>query len=52
MANLMIDGAARLGEQLLKEGTITPDQLAEALSQQQTAGGRIGAVLVEAGRTP
>ena len=49
MANLMIDGAARLGDQLVRDGLITPEQLAEALSSQEATGGRIGGVLVQAG---
>jgi type IV pilus assembly protein PilB len=49
MAKLTIDSAVRLGEQLIQEGLITSDQLAEALARQQTLGGRIGRVLVDAG---
>ncbi|UCE60109.1 MAG: Flp pilus assembly complex ATPase component TadA [Phycisphaerales bacterium] len=49
MVNLTIDGAVRLGEQLIREGLITPEQLAEALAQQQAKGGRIGGALVEVG---
>ena len=49
MSNLTIDGAVRLGEQLVNEGVITAEQLADALARQQTSGGRIGRVLVDAG---
>jgi type IV pilus assembly protein PilB len=47
--NLTIDTAARLGDQLIKEGLITQEQLAEALARQQETGGRIGGALVEIG---
>ena len=49
MANLTIEGAARLGEQLVRDGLVTPEQLTEALAKQQASGGRIGAVLMQAG---
>lgn len=49
MANLMIDSATRLGEQLLRDGLITEEQLAEALAKQQASGGRIGSALLDAG---
>lgn len=49
MANLMIDSAARLGEQLLKDGLISAEQLAEALVKQQASGGRIGCALMDVG---
>ncbi len=49
MANLTIDSAVRLGEQLIQEGLITSEQLAEALGRQESLGGRIGRVLVDAG---
>ncbi|MFQ5592055.1 MAG: GspE/PulE family protein, partial [Phycisphaerae bacterium] len=49
MSNLAIDGAVRLGEQLVQEGMITREQLAEALARQQSLGGRIGGTLVDLG---
>ncbi|MBI4717850.1 MAG: Flp pilus assembly complex ATPase component TadA [Planctomycetes bacterium] len=49
MANLAIESAVRLGDQLVRDGLITPEQLAEALAKQQSSGGRIGSVLVDAG---
>ncbi len=49
MANLTIENAVRLGEQLVRDGLVTPEQLAEALAQQQTSGGRLGSVLVQLG---
>ncbi|MCO6436330.1 MAG: Flp pilus assembly complex ATPase component TadA [Phycisphaerae bacterium] len=49
MSGTMIESAVRLGEQLVRDGLISEDQLAEALSRQQRSGQRIGSVLVEAG---
>ncbi len=49
MPNLTIETAVRLGEQLVRDGLITSEQLAEALSRQQAAGGRIGNALVQIG---
>ncbi|MEK6674340.1 MAG: ATPase, T2SS/T4P/T4SS family [Planctomycetota bacterium] len=49
MSNLAIEHAVRLGDQLVKDGLITPEQLAKALARQQAAGGRIGAALVDVG---
>ncbi|UCC30292.1 MAG: Flp pilus assembly complex ATPase component TadA [Phycisphaerales bacterium] len=49
MPNLMIENAVRLGDQLIRDGLITPEQLAEALIRQQQAGGRIGGALVDVG---
>ncbi|MBI1826225.1 MAG: Flp pilus assembly complex ATPase component TadA [Planctomycetes bacterium] len=49
MAKLTIETAVRLGEQLVRDGLITPEQLAEALSRQKSGGGRIGQALVESG---
>ncbi len=49
MPNLTIETAVRLGEQLVRDGLITAEQLAEALSRQQAAGGRIGNALVQIG---
>jgi len=45
----MANGSTRLGELLVKHNLITKDQLAKALSQQETSGGRIGANLVKLG---
>ena len=39
----------RLGMLLLKAGTLSPEQLEEALEIQHSSGGRLGAVLVKAG---
>ncbi len=41
--------AVRIGELLLKERRITPEQLQEALVHQKTHGGRMGSVLVKLG---
>jgi hypothetical protein len=49
MPNLTIETAVRLGEQLVRDGLISAEQLAEALARQQTAGGRIGNALVQIG---
>ncbi len=49
MAKLTIGTAARLGDQLIRDGLITQDQLEAALSHQQESGGRIGAALVGGG---
>ena len=45
----MATGSTRLGEALVKHNLITKDQLAKALQQQETSGGRIGANLVKLG---
>ncbi len=45
----MAIGAARLGDMLVKATLITKDQLAKALQQQETSGGRIGTNLVRLG---
>jgi len=45
----MIGQPNRLGEQLVADGVITPDQLAEALTKQQTTGQRLGASLLDMG---
>jgi len=49
MPNLTIETAVRLGDQLIRDGLITSEQLAEALARQQSSGGRIGKALVEVG---
>ncbi len=49
MPNLTIETAVRLGDQLVRDGLITAEQLAEALSRQQSGGGRIGKALVDNG---
>jgi type IV pilus assembly protein PilB len=46
---LMAIGAARLGDMLVKATLITKEQLAKALQQQETGGGRIGTNLVRLG---
>ena len=40
--------ALRIGELLLKEQRITPEQLQEALAYQKAHGGKLGAALVQA----
>ena len=49
MAKLTIEHAVRLGDQLIKEGLITPEQLAEALARQRTTGDRLGCSLINIG---
>jgi type IV pilus assembly protein PilB len=49
MANLTIEQSVRLGDQLIREGMITSEQLAEALARQQSTGRRIGLSLVDIG---
>ncbi len=49
MARTQIGTAARLGDQLIQGGLITPEQLAEALARQQATGDRLGATLVDVG---
>ena len=41
--------AVRIGELLLKERRITPEQLQQALGQQKTHGGKLGTTLVKLG---
>ncbi len=41
--------SAKLGEVLIKEGLITPQQLKEALDYQRAHGGRLGSILVSLG---
>ncbi|MGQ9897441.1 MAG: type IV-A pilus assembly ATPase PilB [Acidobacteriota bacterium] len=41
--------SAKLGEILLKEGLITPQQLKEALDYQRAQGGRLGSIFVSLG---
>ena len=41
--------AVRIGELLLKEKRITPEQLQEALNYQRSNGGKLGANLVKLG---
>lgn len=45
----MIGQPNRLGEQLVADGIITPDQLTEALSKQKTTGQRLGTSLLDMG---
>lgn len=49
MSKLAIEHAVRLGDQLIEEGLITPEQLADALARQQRTGQRLGASLVDTG---
>ena len=49
MANMQIGAAARLGDQLIQDGLITPEQLAEALARQRATGDRLGCTLVDVG---
>lgn len=49
MSGLMVENAARLGDQLIRDGLITPEQLADALARQQNDGGRLGVNLVDMG---
>ena len=49
MSNLAIEQAVRLGDQLIKDGLISPEQLAEALARQRTTGKRLGLSLVDIG---
>ncbi len=49
MATLAIEQNVRLGDQLLRDGLVTPEQLAEALARQQASGVRIGRALVDVG---
>src|SRR5215203_6451180 len=41
--------SAKLGEILVRENLVTPQQLREALDYQRTSGGRLGANLVKLG---
>ncbi len=45
----MLGPEVRLGEQLIAEGLITQEQLAEALARQSTSGQRIGSTLMDLG---
>ncbi|MFH0982687.1 MAG: ATPase, T2SS/T4P/T4SS family [Planctomycetota bacterium] len=45
----MIGSGAKLGEQLVADGVITPEQLAAALARQAAEGGRLGTRLVDVG---
>ena len=49
MSKLTIKNTARLGDQLIREGLISSDQLAEALARQQSTGDRLGRALVDIG---
>lgn len=42
----------RLGDRLVAEGLVTPEQLETAMERQQKFGGRLGDILVELGFTP
>jgi len=45
----MLGPELKLGEQLIAEGLITPEQLADALARQTSTGKRIGTALVDLG---
>ena len=45
----MVENAVRLGDQLVRDGLITSEQLADALARQQDDGGRIGGNLIDIG---
>ncbi len=49
MSNLAIEQAVRLGDQLIKDGLISPEQLAEELARQRSTGKRLGLSLVDIG---
>ena len=49
MPEVLIENAARLGDQLVSDGLITPEQLADALVRQRSDGGRVGGNLVDIG---
>ncbi|MCH7883641.1 MAG: Flp pilus assembly complex ATPase component TadA [Planctomycetes bacterium] len=49
MTSLATDNTMRLGDQLVRDGLITQEQLTDALSRQKTSGGRIGAALLDIG---
>ncbi len=49
MPNLTIETAVRLGDQLVRDGVITTEQLADALARQQSGGVRIGTALMDIG---
>ncbi|MCH7719534.1 MAG: Flp pilus assembly complex ATPase component TadA, partial [Planctomycetes bacterium] len=46
---MIVSTAIRLGEQLVADGLISQEQLGEALSKQESKGGRLGATLVDMG---
>ena len=46
---MIVTTAIRLGEQLVADGLISQEQLEEALSKQESKGGRLGANLVDMG---
>src|SRR5919112_1654349 len=52
MATAAAGGADRLGEILLREGLVSREQLAQALSEQKTSKHRLGYVLVKLGLVP
>ena len=39
----------KLGEMLVRDGRLTPEQLGQSIAQQKTSGGRLGTVMVELG---
>ena len=48
-ATPVAQSAERIGELLISEGLITPDQLTAALAEQRNSGGRLGYTLVKLG---
>jgi type IV pilus assembly protein PilB len=52
MATAAAGGADRLGEIMLREGLVSREQLAQALSEQKTSKHRLGYVLVKLGLVP
>ncbi len=49
MGKIGIESAVRLGEQLVRDGVISEEQLAAALANQKSTGGRLGGVLMQEG---
>jgi type IV pilus assembly protein PilB len=49
LPTLTIEQNVRLGDQLLRDGLVTPEQLAQALARQEASGVRIGRALVDVG---
>ncbi|MGB0716865.1 MAG: GspE/PulE family protein, partial [Phycisphaerae bacterium] len=49
MSKLTIKNTARLGDQLIREGLISAEQLTEALARQQSTGDRLGRALIDIG---
>ncbi|HXE58618.1 MAG TPA: type IV-A pilus assembly ATPase PilB [Gemmatimonadales bacterium] len=47
-----VGATERLGDIFVREGLLTPDQLAKALAEQRASGGRLGYVVVKMGLVP